>query len=116
MSALRWTHVIVSKTQGFINRTFVQLYIKATVKCRDIHRISYLNSGTHCERPPVPPPGLEPDWVEDTLIDFNSSIDYHCARGMKFRQDFSLAKQEAICRTGNTWDEPTAWLDCIEST
>ena len=59
---------------------------------------------------------MEPDWVEDTLIDFNSSTRFYCERGMKFRQDFSLASQEAICRPGNTWEEPSAWLDCIEST
>ena len=34
---------------------------------------------------------------------------------MKFKQDFALETQEATCRPGNTWDEPTAWLDCRES-
>ena len=78
---------------------------------------TYPTTGTHCDLPPTPPAEkhLEPDWVEDTLIDFDTPINYSCERGMKFRQDFDLASQEAVCRTNNTWDEPGAWLDCIES-
>ena len=48
-------------------------------------------------------------------VEFDSSVNYTCERGMRFEDDFDLVAQSATCRLDNKWDRPAEWKNCVES-
>ena len=75
---------------------------------------------THCKETLAPPATtfLEPSnggGSGNVPVEFDSSVNYTCERGMKFEEDFDLVSQEATCRLDNVWEKPAAWKNCIES-
>ena len=103
------------------NQTWLPTDSLLTCICKSISvllSISQLHpilADTHCDVPPTPAPSynLDRNW-DGNLVEFNTKINYTCSRGMKFKDDFNIAKQEALCLNENFWVEPP-WLECVES-
>ncbi len=74
-----------------------------------------LTLDTHCVDPPIPDNStfLESDW-DGNPVDFDTSVEYKCTRGMKFETNFSVTALQTECKKDNVWIEPT-WMNCTES-
>jgi hypothetical protein len=73
---------------------------------------------SHCVEPPEADPvsttQLERIW-DNTPVNFDTTINYTCIRGQKFKDNFTLTKQVAECKDGNIWEKPSSWMECVES-
>ena len=72
---------------------------------------------THCKETLAPNATtfLRPSNGGGVPVEFDSSVNYTCERGMRFEDDFDLAAQSATCRLDNKWDRPAEWKNCVES-
>jgi len=86
---------------------------------RSIEVINDIELGTHCVDPNVTG-NAGTQIVLSTSHDpygeysFGSHVNYECANGRKFEEDFSLTTQHGLCKEGNIWDYSNL-TRCIES-
>ncbi|XP_059082778.1 uncharacterized protein LOC131880226 [Tigriopus californicus] len=51
----------------------------------------------------------------NTTYDFDTTVDYKCQSGKKFKADFDLVSVQATCKAGNVWIEPADWGVCVDT-
>ena len=54
------------------------------------------------------------DW-NGNLADFNTTLKYKCADGLKFADSLEQTFVEVTCLPGNNWTVPEDWGTCVES-
>ena len=72
---------------------------------------------THCKETLAPNATtfLRPSNGGGVPVEFDSSVNYTCERGMRFEDDFDRVAQSATCRLDNKWERPAEWKNCVES-
>ncbi len=82
----------------------------------DIFLKPYFLSGTHCLKPPTPPPGsgLEVLEWDGKPIEFFTNITFKCKHRRRFEDDFDRNYLNATCLPENQWNV-SEWHKCVKS-
>lgn len=64
---------------------------------------------------PPDPPGETGLVAPADPVDVGQTTSYACQRGSRMSTDPAVSTVDAECLTGNVWDLPDPWPQCVES-